>query len=513
MRIALALAAVVVLASAVPAHAQAPPVVRTVVAYDKDETPDLPVVGVNRTGSLNWVPDNYVILDINVYVLIGNRITDGSDLSYTLVSPGGRQARLKVRGLPGGLNTIYDRVTPSVDPLTIFDGQSTFGAWTLRISTTDNDTSGPLKGWQLQFTVDNAAAGTPGHAQPVAGLGNAGNAGRFEVFDNDLGGFQPLLFGTLPFNVYNAINGETRVAAGNFDGDRRDELAVGLGPSAQSNSLVAILDDQAAGFALLTWIRAPWTFDYDLANGETWVAAGDVDGDGLDEIVVGQGTFPLDGGRFAVFDDARAQFNLIADKRLPWGAYNATNGEVRPACGDVDGDGYAEILIGTGTFPANGGWVAVFDDARTGFRNTTWFRLRWPLYNASVGSTRPAAGDVDGDGKAEVVLGLDAFPAAGGWFEVRDDAAHAYAHLRWVQVPNVAYNAANGSTRPALDDVDGDRRAEILIGTGPDPGNQFNMFLFDDAAINYGFRRFFTVQDAAYTAANGETWPTLGLMK
>ncbi len=520
-----ALVALLVCACAASALAQAP-VRTTVIAYDKDETPDKIIAGQNNTTSVLWVPDNYEILDINIYVLIDDDITTGYDLYYSLRSPGGIRVRLKSWGTIGGLNTIYDRITPSVDSLDVLDGEQTFGAWTLELHTsasrppepppttrTISPESGPLKGWQLQFTVDNAVAGTIGHQQPVAGLGNPGGAGRVEVFDNDIGSYAPLLFATLPFATYNALNGETRVAAGNFDGDRRDELAVGLGPSTESSSLVAILDDQATGFALMTWVRAPWTFEYDTATGETWVAAGDVDSDGFDELVVGQGTFGLDGGRFAVFDDTLRQYNLMIDGRMPWTAYNAGNGEVRPAAGDIDGDGCAELVLGTGAFPANGGWLLLLEDARRNFARIRWIRMPWSLYNAASGAVRPAVGDFDGDGRGEIAIGLDAFPANGGWIEVRDDLVGNTRHLAWPRLPFTTYNTTNGETRPAAGDVDGDGREELLVGTGPAPGNTRNMALFDDARVGYGFRRFFTVQDAGYTAANGETWPTLGLMK
>jgi hypothetical protein len=56
----------------------------------------------------------------------------------------------------------------------------------------------------------------------------------------------------------------------------------------------------------------------------------------------------------------------------------------------VDGDGKDEIIIGLGSFPANGGWFEVFDDASAGYAHLTWSRVNWDDYNSSNGETRPA---------------------------------------------------------------------------------------------------------------------------
>jgi hypothetical protein len=180
-------------------------------------------------------------------------------------------------------------------------------------------------------------------------------------------------------------------------------------------------------------------------------ACGDLDGDGLDEIVVGLGTYTTNGGYFVIFDDANNNYNLLSWKKVNFTAYNNANGETRPACGDVDGDGRDEIVIGLGTYTTNGGWFAIFDDANNSYNLLSWKRLSWNAYNAANGETRPVCGDVDDDGRDEIVLGLDS--DAAGWFLIIDDANASYNPLSWKRINWPAYNTANGETWPAVVDA------------------------------------------------------------
>ncbi len=113
-----------------------------------------------------------------------------------------------------------------------------------------------------------------------------------------------------------------------------------------------------------------------------------------DELVVGAGTYRADGGMFATFGNQGQQFAFQRWVRLPFAAYNAANGETRPACGDFDGDGRDELALGIGTYPASGGWAQVREDAASSFSRTRWLRLPWSPYNAANGASRPAAGNL-----------------------------------------------------------------------------------------------------------------------
>jgi hypothetical protein len=144
---------------------------------------------------------------------------------------------------------------------------------------------------------------------------------------------------------------------------------------------------------------------------------GDVDGDGRAELVVG-----LEGGGngwFVVLEDATKQFSEFPGGswvQVDWGTYNAANGATSPALGDVDGDGRDEIALGLG----KGGrsYVAVVDDATAGFGayRTGWVQSGWGGYDTADGSTVPVLADLDADGKYEMIVHLG--PAGRGYAQV-----------------------------------------------------------------------------------------------
>jgi hypothetical protein len=48
-----------------------------------------------------------------------------------------------------------------------------------------------------------------------------------------------------------------------------------------------------------------------------------------------------------------------------------------------------EIVVGLGPYPVNGGWTAILDDHNAGYSHLGWTHVNWSAYNAANGETRP----------------------------------------------------------------------------------------------------------------------------
>lgn len=181
-----------------------------------------------------------------------------------------------------------------------------------------------------------------------------------------------------------------RVARGDLTGDGIDEIVTGPGPGVRPE--VKVYD--TAG----TFIRSFDAYDPGFLGG-VFVAVGDIDGDGANEIVTGPGA----GGGPHV-----RRFSAAGAPLSPgFFAYGGFSGGVHVATGDVDGDGAQEIITGPGAgggphvqaFFGNGERVLSFMAYDPGF----------------TGGVYVAGVDLDGEAVDEIVTG----PGAGGGPHVR----------------------------------------------------------------------------------------------
>jgi len=166
-------------------------------------------------------------------------------------------------------------------------------------------------------------------------------------------------------------------------------------------------------------------------------------------------------GNDAGWPDVRGwtRFGSEAQQIAPWGAnplrfapYPTYQNGVRVAVGDVNGDGRDEIV----TAPGTGGWTEVKVFTGVGFRELGRFL---PFGNASSwwNGAFVAAADTNGDGKAEIVDGLD----AGCCTTVHVLDGRTGSELGGGFAP-FGQSIASGA-RVAAADLNGDGKAELLV--------------------------------------------------
>lgn len=275
---------------------------------------------------------------------------------------------------------------------------------------------------------------------------DAGGTGNVQFFNPD----GSLRYETSAFGE--PITTGVRTAAADFTGDGIADLVIGTGPGVPT--VVRILDG-ATGRQLAR--VAPFEASF---TGGVFVAAGDLTGDGQADLVV---TADQGGGpRVLVFrggDFTRvADFLGIEDR--------AFRGGTRAAIGDMNGDGRADLLVAAGS--GGGPRVAGYDGTTLGTRTPTHLFADFFVFERGLrDGVYLAAGDVDGDGFADLVAGGGPGGAPrvlvlnGADLMARKGVAAGVISNFYAGDPE-----SRGGARVAVKNLDNDPYADVVTGGG-----------------------------------------------
>jgi hypothetical protein len=281
----------------------------------------------------------------------------------------------------------------------------------------------------LPLTGPLLATGSDAGGNPEVRVFNARTGTLLDDFMAYGGGFQ----------------GGVRVAVGDVNGDGVSDIITAPGPGGGPD--VRVLDGRTGAPIRDFMAYAPGF------TGGLYVAAADLNGDGKADIITSPG--PGGGPDVRVFDGATGAISR------EFMAYSPLFlGGVRVAVGDVNGNGVADIITAPG--PSGGPEVRVFD-GKTGVVIRDFLAYA-PNF---TGGLFVAAGDVNGDGKADIITA----PDAGGGPDVRVFSGATGAILQEFMAVSPAFQ---GGVRVATATIAG--RVDILTAAGPGGGPVATVF-------------------------------------
>ncbi|WP_353717494.1 FG-GAP-like repeat-containing protein [Dyadobacter sp. 676] len=295
---------------------------------------------------------------------------------------------------------------------------------------------------------------------------------------------------TLECNQANAQMGYSVASAGDFNGDGLSDVLVGIPFYDASNSTY-----KDAGMARLYYgsaqniIATSSPKDFLTSNpgdnyGISVATAGDINADGYSDIIIGVHQFDdgeNDEGAAMVWYGAQ---NVQKEKQqLQINQANAKFGYSVAGAGDIDADGYSDIIVGARWY-TNGqgqegeGAVFIYRGSNSGLVTNNPTIIEGNQYNAAMGNKVSSAGDVNGDGYSDVLISAYLYDDDSG-----NDLGRVTLHLGSATGINtqparhfvgMSNDERMGSSIACAGDVNGDGYSDILIGAQHWDNGQFN---------------------------------------
>ena len=199
------------------------------------------------------------------------------------------------------------------------------------------------------------------------------------------------------------------------------------------------------------------------------MATGDVNGDGKADIITGAG--PGGGPHVQVFsgtDGSILRSFMAYDPRFTGGIF--------VAAADINGDGKADIITGAG--PGGGPHVQVFSGANG---SVLWSFMAYdPRFTGGIFVT---TGDINGDGVPDIITG--AGPGGGPHVQVFSGTDGSILRSFMAYDPRFA-----GGIFVASGDINGDGKADIITGAGPGGGPHVQVFSGTDGSVLRSFMAY-----------------------
>ncbi len=321
-------------------------------------------------------------------------------------------------------------------------------------------TEGNNLGSDYGFSVSGAGdVNGDGYADVIVGADQYQSAGRAYIYLGSKTGLSTTPVWTSDGNT-NSGFASAVAGVGDINGDGYADVIVAV----PGNGFGLIYEGSGSGYSL----TADWY--HDGTNNGTFglsvAGAGDVNGDGLADVIVGD---TVNQSAYVFLGQTNLGLSIVPDWTVTKTGMNF--GGAVAGAGDVNGDGYDDVIVGASSY-ANGetseGAAFVYYGGASGLSTTAAWTVESNHANANFGSSVAGAGDVNGDGYSDVIVGSVNYTNTLTW----EGAAFVYLGSSTGLSTTAAWtrfggqdSAHFGTSVAGAGDVNGDGYADIIVGS------------------------------------------------
>jgi hypothetical protein len=295
------------------------------------------------------------------------------------------------------------------------------------------------------------------------------------VYHGSAGGIITIAVIMLESNQATSNFGFSVAGAGDVNGDGYSDVLIGAKyyDNGQSNEgAVFIYQGGATGI-----ISSPAAM-LESNQADSWLGcsvagAGDINGDGYSDIIVGADAYSngqtYEGVAF-VYHGSAAGISTTASAMVESNQSSASLGHSVAGAGDVNGDGYSDVVVGSYNYN-NGqsyeGVAFIYHGSASGISTTPAAMVESNQASAYMGWSVSCAGDVNGDGYSDVLIGATAYSNG----QSGEGVAFVYHGSSSGIITTVAaflesnqVSADFGRSVSCAGDVNGDGFSDVIVG-------------------------------------------------
>jgi hypothetical protein len=200
--------------------------------------------------------------------------------------------------------------------------------------------------------------------------------------------------------------------------------------------------------------------------GRLVATAGDVSGDGYSDLIVGASRFDNNRGRAYLYLGVVGGLSPAPVLTMSGEYTGDLYGIAVSTAGDVNGDGYADVIVGASVGGTGTGRAYLYLGGSAGLSQTPVVTLTGEHVDDAFGATVTSAGDVNDDGYGDIIVGAFQFPNG-------NSTGRAYVYMGWpgglTVTPAVTLTGeftGDGFSIPVATagDVNGDGYTDVIIG-------------------------------------------------
>ena len=281
--------------------------------------------------------------------------------------------------------------------------------------------------------------------------------------------------------------GNSVAGAGDVNGDGYSDIIVAASNydnGQYSEGVVFVYHGSANGISMVPTTLLELNIAF-LGFGSTIASAGDVNGDGYADVIIGAVDYENgenNEGAIFIFHGSSSGLNLVPAAMVESNQAHSEFSNAIAGAGDVNGDGYADVIVGANFYDngeASEGVAFIYYGSSSGINTASPIMIESNQAYSEFGNAVAGAGDVNGDGYADVIVGALLYDNG----ETNEGVAHVYygspsgIHLGiFTRIESNQIIANFGYSVASAGDVNGDGFADVIVGA----------YLYDNGESNEG---------------------------